>query len=218
VGLHATSTFDRFALLQKRSDVDIDIILSPKQAQSFRDRITVDGNDARAIDDALSGIKSENATASVQVDLEAIRALIRKYSGGVGTLNDTGKQYLPRWFVSQGGVKVVARTRQNNPQRAAKNRVAPVKIYVASTTATAAAAVAPVPSMAEGFSAVSRSMSSQVAGVEGEAIRAGTLVEVHLTRERTKVQRAIEKRLDSSLERLANTSLKRPTNNKQHNG
>ena len=89
--------------------MEIDIILSPKQAQSFRDRINKDGTDAHAIDEALAHVQSENAEASVQADLDAIRVLIQKYSGGFGTLNDTVKQYLRRWFVSQGGVKVVAR-------------------------------------------------------------------------------------------------------------
>ena len=51
-----------------------------------------------------------DAEASVKADLDAIRALIQTYSGGFGTLNDTAKQYLRRWFVSQGRVKVVART------------------------------------------------------------------------------------------------------------
>ena len=89
--------------------MEIDIILSPKQAQSFHDRINKDGTDARAIDEALARVHSENAEASVQVDPDAIRTLILKYSGGFGTLNDTVKQYLRKWFVSQGGVKVVAR-------------------------------------------------------------------------------------------------------------
>ena len=89
--------------------MEIDIILSPKQAQSFRDRINQDGTDAHAIDEALEHVKSENAEASVQADLDAIRILIQKYRGGFGTLNDTVKQYLRKWFVSQGGVKVVAR-------------------------------------------------------------------------------------------------------------
>jgi len=97
--------------LQKRSEVEIDIILSPKQAQSFHDRINTDGTDAHAIDEALAHVLSENAEASVQADLDAIRTLIQQYSGGFGTLNDTVKQYLRLWFVSQGGVKVVARGR-----------------------------------------------------------------------------------------------------------
>ena len=98
--------------MQKRSEVEIDIILSPKQAQSFRDRINQDGTDAHAIDEALAHVLSENAEASVQADLAAIRTLIQKYSGGFDTLDDTVRQYLRKWFVSHGGIKVVARRRQ----------------------------------------------------------------------------------------------------------
>ena len=93
--------------------MEIDIILSPKQAQSFRDRINTDGTDAHAIDEALAHVRSEDAEASVPADLDAIRALIQQYSGGFGTLDDTVRQYLRRWFVSQGGVKVVARARRS---------------------------------------------------------------------------------------------------------
>ena len=103
--------------MQKRSEVEIDIILSPKQAQAFRDRINKDGSDAHAIDGALKNVNAENAEASVQADLDAIRILIQQYSGGFGTLNDTVKQYLRKWFVSQGGVKVVARARANPSSR-----------------------------------------------------------------------------------------------------
>lgn len=101
--------FELYTSIQNRSEVEIDIILSPKQAQSFHDRINADGTDAHAIDEALAHVHSENAEASVQADLDAIRVLIQKYSGGFDTLNDTVKQYLRRWFVSQGGVKVAAR-------------------------------------------------------------------------------------------------------------
>ena len=101
--------------------MEIDIILSPKQAQSFRDRINADGTDAHAIDEALAHVHSANAEASVQADLDAIRVLIQNYSGGFGTLNDTVKQYLRKWFVSQGGVKVVARAGRR-PAAAANTR------------------------------------------------------------------------------------------------
>ena len=101
--------FELYTAITMRSDVEIDIILSPRQAQSFRDRINRDGTDAHAIDGALAHVKSEDAEASVQADLEAIHELIKGYSGGFGTLNGTVKQYLRRWFVSQGGVKVVNR-------------------------------------------------------------------------------------------------------------
>ena len=84
-------------------------MLSPTQVKAFRDRTNKDGSDARAIDSALENVKSEEAEASVQADLEAIHALIEKTSGGYSTINATVKQYLRRWFVSHGGVKVAAR-------------------------------------------------------------------------------------------------------------
>jgi len=45
----------------------------------------------------------------VPADTESIRALVQGYAGGFGTLDDTVKRYLRRWFVSQGGVRVAAR-------------------------------------------------------------------------------------------------------------
>ena len=46
---------------QKRDHVEIDIILSPRQAKAFRDRINKDGSDAKAIDGALSNVRSAEA-------------------------------------------------------------------------------------------------------------------------------------------------------------
>ena len=57
----------------------------------------------------------QDAEASVAADLAAIRALIQSYAGGFGTLNDTVRMYLRQWFVSQGGVKVVARRARRDP-------------------------------------------------------------------------------------------------------
>jgi hypothetical protein len=42
-------------------------------------------------------------------DLDMIRALISKHSGGFGTLNDAVKLFLRRWFEAHGGMKVAAR-------------------------------------------------------------------------------------------------------------
>ena len=82
--------------LQHRETVEIDIILSPKQAQDFHDRINTDGTDAHAIDEALAHVRSEDAEASVPADLKSIWALIKKSSGGFGTLNSTVKGFLRR--------------------------------------------------------------------------------------------------------------------------
>jgi serine/threonine protein kinase len=101
--------FELYTAIQRPDEVEIDVILSPAQAQAFRDRINADGSDARAIDGALSGIKSEEATASMPADLDMIRALISKHSGGFGTLNDAVKLFLRRWFEAHGGMKVAAR-------------------------------------------------------------------------------------------------------------
>ena len=107
--------FELYTSIQHRTDVEIDIILSPDESQSFRDRINRDGTDAPAVDEALAHVKSENAEASVQADLDAIRELIQTHSGGFGTLNNTVKQFLQRWFVAQGGVRVGRKSRATLP-------------------------------------------------------------------------------------------------------
>ena len=100
--------FELYTSIRSRS-VEIDIILSLTQSLSFRERINQDATDAHAVDGALEHVQSENAEASVQADLDAIRAPVQSCSGGFGTLNATIKTFLRRWFVSQGGVKVAAR-------------------------------------------------------------------------------------------------------------
>lgn len=107
--------FELYTAIKRREDVEIDIILSPKQAQSFQARISADGTDAGAIDGALAHVRSEQATASVPADLEAIRTLIEGYAGGFDTLNGTVKQYLGRWFAAHGGTKVARSIAPNAP-------------------------------------------------------------------------------------------------------
>ena len=100
--------FELYTAIMYRNEVHIDIVLSPTQAKAFRGRINADGPDARAIDEALAQVKSEEAQATMPADLDAIQALIKETSGGNQAINDTVKQHLRRWFVSQGGTKVVA--------------------------------------------------------------------------------------------------------------
>jgi len=102
--------FELYTAIQHRDDVNIDIVLSPKQAQSFRDRINRDGNDARAIEGALKDIKSENAQATDHADTVAIQTLIQKTAGGHATINAEVGGYLRRWFVSQGGINPARRS------------------------------------------------------------------------------------------------------------
>ena len=93
-----------------RDRCNIQIILAPEDKAAFHDRINADGSDAGAIDEALANVKSEEAEAFSQDDLDRIRELIRSLPGGFTTLDSTIKLHLRRWFVSQGGVKVVNRS------------------------------------------------------------------------------------------------------------
>ena len=51
-----------------------------------------------AIDDALTNVKSEEATASVAADLTSIKATIESYQGGYTALNEAVKVQLRLWF------------------------------------------------------------------------------------------------------------------------
>ena len=88
---------------------NLSIILAPEDRAAFNERINADGTDAHAIDEALAVVDSERAEAYSESDLDAIRSKIKTLAGGFATLDYTIKQHLRRWFVSQGGVKVVAR-------------------------------------------------------------------------------------------------------------
>ena len=92
-----------------RDHCDIQIILAPEDKKAFHDRINADGSDAHAIDEALANVKSEEAEAFSQDDLDRIHTFIRSLPGGFTTLDSTIKNHLRRWFVSQGGVQVAAR-------------------------------------------------------------------------------------------------------------
>ena len=57
-----------------------------------------------AIDSALSQVKSEEATASVEADLKAIQAIITSYQGGYAALNEAVKVRLRVWFQNIAGI------------------------------------------------------------------------------------------------------------------
>ena len=100
-----------YATTLSRSKCAISIILAPEDRAAFRDRIVTDGTDAHAIDEALAHINSQTATATFESDLEDIQGAINSLAGGFATLDSTIQQHLRRWFVSQGGVKVVTNSR-----------------------------------------------------------------------------------------------------------
>lgn len=77
---------------------------------SFCSLIGTDG----CIDDALSGIASETATASVEADLHAIRKAVESTPGGFAMLNSTVKKHLAKWFEEKGAVKSAHRLKRRN--------------------------------------------------------------------------------------------------------
>ena len=92
------------------------------KSQPVRDRhhplaqgVTADRIDADGTDEALPHAQSENAEASEQADLDAIRALILSYPGGFASLDSTIKTHLRRWFEARGGVKVAPLRSGINP-------------------------------------------------------------------------------------------------------
>ena len=96
--------FELYTAIRLPQTVTIDIILSPSESKSFHDAIVTDGYSV--VDGALEHIHAENATASVQADLDAIRALIQEFAGGFDTLNETVRAHLAHWFENHGGIKV----------------------------------------------------------------------------------------------------------------
>lgn len=88
--------------------VGIDIILSEEQHTAFQNAMA--DENYRCIDKALEGIRSENATATIAADLEAIRALVKSKPGGFEQLNITVRHHLADWFENQGTIRTNVRT------------------------------------------------------------------------------------------------------------
>ena len=99
--------FELYTAIQNRKSVDVDIIITPSQRQTFQAAISAGGYSK--IDAALAGIKAEDATATMTEDLEAIKLLIQRTPGGFPTLNQTVQKHLREWFESQGAVSSAAR-------------------------------------------------------------------------------------------------------------
>jgi hypothetical protein len=77
-------------------------ILTPSQrtlcAQVIKER------GLRVVDEALVHVKSEEAEASIEADLKAIRELIQRFQGGFTALNNAVKVRLRSWFKDIAGV------------------------------------------------------------------------------------------------------------------
>ena len=77
--------------IRNRESVEIDIILSASERQSFLNAINAEGYSV--VDGAFAHIQSAKATATVAADLDAIRALIQSTPGGFETVDDTVHLY-----------------------------------------------------------------------------------------------------------------------------
>jgi hypothetical protein len=98
-----------FQAIGELGRVEIDVILTEAENQSFLAAMVNEGY--ACIDSALANIRSEAATATRKEDLKAIRAIVRSKPGAFSSLNNTVRQHLERWFVSQGAVPSAQRIR-----------------------------------------------------------------------------------------------------------
>jgi len=98
--------FELFTAIQNR-DVAIDIVLPPTQRTEFLQSIKQGGYGA--VDDALSSIKSEEAQATVEDDLLAIKAIVEELPGQYAMLNRTVRTHLHAWFEEHGLVQSASR-------------------------------------------------------------------------------------------------------------
>lgn len=102
--------FELFTAIQNH-DVAIDIVLPPDQRAEFLQAIKSGGYGA--IDDVLLSIKSEEAQATVEADLHAIKAMVEELPGQYATLDRTVRTHLQAWFEEQGVVKSASRVANN---------------------------------------------------------------------------------------------------------
>eukprot|EP00035_Acanthoeca_spectabilis_P015659 m.314124 g.314124 ORF g.314124 m.314124 type:complete len:1717 (-) comp16409_c0_seq9:26-5176(-) len=99
--------FELYTAIGEHGKVQIEVILSQEQNDAFLNAMATEGY--RSIDRALADIRSENATASREADLEAIRNLVQSTPGGFEQLNTTVRHHLARWFEAQGAIRTAIR-------------------------------------------------------------------------------------------------------------
>jgi hypothetical protein len=99
--------FELYTAITSGGKVEIDVVLTEEEDASFLDAMNTEGYSC--IDAALANIQSENATATVEADLNAIRELVKSTPGGFQTLNTTVRNHLHEWFEARGAVKSARR-------------------------------------------------------------------------------------------------------------
>ena len=99
--------FELFTAIRNWRDVEIDILLPPGQRADFLGAMTM-GN-YTVLEQALDGIRAEDATAIEVADLAAIHGYVAGIPGGVNMLNETVRGRLRGWFEGQGAIMSSAR-------------------------------------------------------------------------------------------------------------
>lgn len=87
----------------RMNEIEVDIILTPSQREECKKKIQMEG--FQVIDRALERVRAEDATATEQADLEAIRTLIMRYQGGYPALNRAVQVRLRTWFQTIAGIR-----------------------------------------------------------------------------------------------------------------
>jgi len=95
--------FELYTAIGEQGAVDIDIILTEEEDADFLKAIVNEGYGC--IDAAFENIRSEEATATGEADLKAIRALVQSKPGGFASLNSTVRHHLGQWFQGHGAVR-----------------------------------------------------------------------------------------------------------------
>jgi hypothetical protein len=103
----ANSHDRRYTAIGESGAVSIDVVLTEEEDASFINAMSTEGY--ACIDTALASIQSENATATVEADLNAIRELIKSKPGGFETLDTTVRNHLHEWFEDRGAIKSARR-------------------------------------------------------------------------------------------------------------
>eukprot|EP00038_Savillea_parva_P006120 m.161761 g.161761 ORF g.161761 m.161761 type:complete len:2425 (-) comp12114_c0_seq1:110-7384(-) len=93
--------FELYTAIQKQ--IKITIILTAAQEALFLNAMATEGYSA--MDEALAMIRSEEATATREADLIAIRGYVKSVPGGFERLNFKIKHHLQEWCASNGAVR-----------------------------------------------------------------------------------------------------------------
>lgn len=102
--------FELFTAIQNR-DVAIDIVLPPDQRALFLQAIKKGGYGS--VDKIMASIKSEEATATIEADLIAIKSMVEELPGEYATLDRTVRAHLQSWFEENGMVASASRIMGN---------------------------------------------------------------------------------------------------------